>query len=73
MAELRRRLLTIYPPMLVDTFCGLQRVVEAEFPGAVIEYGDATGAPLHIVVTEQLRDDDPRLIRVQSGSVEETP
>lgn len=61
MPELRRRLMTIYPPMLVDTFCGLQKVVEAEFPGAMVEY-DETGTTLHIVITEHVENDDPRLI-----------
>lgn len=61
MAQLRRRLLTVYPPMLVDTFCGLQRVVDAEFPGATIEHVDEIGAPFDIFVTEELDATDPRV------------
>jgi hypothetical protein len=72
MPQLRRRLLTLYPPMLVSTFVALQLAVEEEFPGAVLEYGEM-GGPIHVVVTEQVADDDIRLIRVPAPTEERTP
>lgn len=63
MADLTRRLLTLYPPLSVTMFCALQAAVAVEFPDAVLDYSeDAAAGAWHIVVTEHLGDNDSRLL-----------
>lgn len=69
MPELRRRLLTIYPPLYVGVMVGVQQAVEQMYPGAVIDWSGVSGEEFHIVITETVEDDDPRLISVPGAPV----